>query len=348
MKSRAAYSNGLLAWQPVAIVVVLLLAVLAAGDLGVGGLSPRDVTQTFIWVSLVAGMYVYTGVTGVVTFGHIGFSAIGAYVVAILTINPLFKQSALTDLPAIILSNAMSPWTALCSAIFVVIVVALPVGVAIGRLKDEALSIGTFAFLLVLYAAFSNWDGVTGGTTALVGVPLVVGKWAAFSLAVVAIVIARAFRVSRWGIMLVAARDDEVAAVSCGVNLGALRLLAFLVSAVLMGAAGAFQAFAIGVISVDTFYIGATSFALAMLVIGGRNSLSGAVVGTLLVSLATTYLRKLEQGIFLGGVDFAVPAGTQEIIVGLLMLVVLIRKPLGIAGHREFYLHRPKDFHQSI
>mgnify|MGYP000229263531 CR=1 FL=1 len=340
-------SGRLLVWQPVFIAAALLLAVLAAGEFRIGGLSARDTTQTFIWVALVCGMYVYTGVTGIVTFGHLGFSAIGAYVVAILAINPLFKQSALTGLPAFILTNAMSPWIAVCIAAGVVLVVAIPIGLAIGRLKNEALSIGTFAFLLVLYAAFSNWDQVTGGTTALVGVPLVVGKWSALLLAVATIVAARAFRMSSWGIMLAAARDDEVAAASCGVNVGALRFVAFVAAAVLMGIAGAFQTLAIGVISVDTFYIGATSFALAMLVIGGRNSLSGAVVGTLLISLATTYLSKLEQGFALGGVRLAIPGGVQEIIVGILMLAVLIQKPLGIVGYREFYLRRPKDFVQS-
>ncbi|RFB87066.1 inner-membrane translocator [Rhizobium leguminosarum bv. trifolii] len=326
-------------WQPVLLICVLLTAFVilsSAGNL----LSARETTQVLVWVSLVTSLYVYTGVTGIVSFGHTAFASIGAYTAAVLTINPLFKSSTLVNLPEFVLSRAIPTAYAVPIGVIVATAVAVPTGLAIGRLKGEATTIGTFAFLLVIYAVFSNWNGVTGGTTALVGIPLVVGKWAALAGATMIIIIAYAFRISSTGRQLVAARDDEAAASACGVNVGKLRLRAFVLSAALMSFAGALSSGSIGVLSVDSFHVGATSMALAMLVVGGRNSLSGAVAGGLLVALAMVFLRHVEQGINLGASKFSLPGGSQELAIAALMLLVLVRRPLGLMGFLEFGLSR--------
>ncbi|ACI59492.1 inner-membrane translocator (plasmid) [Rhizobium leguminosarum bv. trifolii WSM2304] len=326
-------------WQPVLLICVLLTAFVVFSAVG-NLLSTREVTQVLMWVAIVTSLYVYTGVTGIVSFGHTAFASIGAYTAAVLTINPLFKTSTLVDLPEFILTRAIPTAYAIPVGVIVATAVAVPIGLAIGRLRGEATTIGTFAFLLVIYAVFSNWDGVTGGTTALVGIPLVVGKWAALAGSIAIVVIAYAFRISSTGRQLVAARDDEAAASACGVDVGKLRLRAFVLSAALMSFCGALSSGSIGVLSVDSFHVGATSMALAMLVVGGRNSLSGAVTGGLAVALAMIFLRHVEQGIDLGGTKLSLPGGSQELAVATFMLLILVRRPLGLMGFLEFGLSR--------
>lgn len=324
-------------WQPVLLICTLLTAFVVLST-AANLLSGREVTQVLVWVALVTSLYVYTGVTGIVSFGHTAFASIGAYTAAVLTINPLFKTSTLVDLPDFILSQAVSTPYAISVGIVIATAVAVPIGLAIGRLRGEATTIGTFAFLLVLYAVFSNWNGVTGGTTALVGIPLVVGKWTALIGAIGIIAIAYAFRVSATGRQLVAARDDEAAASACGVNVNKLRLRAFVLSGALMAFVGGLSTSSIGVLSVDSFHVGATSMVLAMLVVGGRNSLSGAVIGGLAVALATISLRHVEQGIDIGGKIVSLPGGSQELAIAALMLLILVRRPHGFMGFLEFGL----------
>ncbi len=73
-----------------------------------------------------------------------------------------------------------------------------------------------------------------------------------------------------------------------------------------------------------------------MLVVGGVSTLSGAVSGVLALSALTELLNRLEAGVNLGGYTLSIPTGAQEIVIGVLMIVVLIVRPKGLVGHREW------------
>jgi branched-chain amino acid transport system permease protein len=77
-----------------------------------------------------------------------------------------------------------------------------------------------------------------------------------------------------------------------------------------------------------------------MLVVGGVSSLFGAVVGTIVISLFTILLGNAEEGIHLGGWGIHAPAGTSLIGVAIVMLVILLLRPRGITGGKEFSLPR--------
>jgi hypothetical protein len=94
----------------------------------------------------------------------------------------------------------------------------------------------------------------------------------------------------------------------------------------------------IGVINPDGFYLSLTFLMLAMLVMGGIGSLSGAVVGVLVVSIAVEGLVRLEKGVTLGATEIALPAGSQEILIGLAMIFVLIFRPAGLLAGRDLSL----------
>lgn len=94
-------------------------------------------------------------------------------------------------------------------------------------------------------------------------------------------------------------------------------------------------ALSIGVVTPNTFYMGLTFTTLSMLVVGGMGSLSGAVLGVLILSSLIQVLRWLEAGVQIGSSTFALPGGVQEIGLGVVMILILMFRPTGIMGNRE-------------
>jgi branched-chain amino acid transport system permease protein len=157
-------------------------------------------------------------------------------------------------------------------------------------------------------------------------------------LAIGAVVVAWMHQQSRFGLMLRAARDEQTASKASGVNVWLVRTIAFALSGVLMGLGGAMNAGFLGVVTVDEFYLGVTFLTFAMLIVGGSASLSGAVIGVISLTVVTEILRRLEAGVPLGDTVLFVPRGTQEVGLGITMILVMIYRPGGIMGGREITL----------
>lgn len=323
------------------VVLCLGLLALAAGAalFGSGSLQ-RTATEMMIRVVTVVGLFIFIGHSGVMSFGHIAFMGVGAYGVAWTTMDPSIKQYVLTGLPDI-LKTAALPWIpgSLLAALLAA-AVALVVGGAILRLAGIAASIATFSLLAIFNVVYSNWDSVTAGTSSIVGIPTPVGLWEALGFACAAIVVAQIHAVSRHGLALRAVREEPVAARSCGVDAWQHLMVAFVLSAFVCGFAGALDAQVLGVVNPDAYYLDRTFMCLAMLIIGGVASLSGAVSGVVAISALIELLMRLEKGVPLGAFSLQVPGGTQEIVVGIAMIVMLIRRPRGLVGLHEFGWHR--------
>jgi branched-chain amino acid transport system permease protein len=325
--------------------ILLSLLVLAIAALTVT-LGSRPFNQAMIdimvRVVLVVGLYVFIGNSGVLSFGHIGFTCLGAYAAAWLTINPLMKKASLPGLPSFLLEARLPYWqSAIIAALFAGLA-ALIFGKVLMRLSGIAASIATFAVLAMINTIYSNWESVTGATSSVVGIPIVRTLWPYAGAAVVAIFIAWGHAISRSGLALRAARDEPTAAAASGVDIPRERLVAFTISGAIMGLGGAAMAHSIGVVTPDTFYLGLTFITLSMLVVGGMSSLSGAVIGVLLLSALIQALRWLEAGVPLGSTTFALPKGLQEIALGVIMIVILALRPAGLIGNREITLFRVK------
>jgi branched-chain amino acid transport system permease protein len=214
-------------------------------------------------------------------------------------------------------------------------IVAFLFGAVAIRMSGVVASIATFAFLAIINSVYSNWESVTAATSSLIGIPTVSNPWIFFAFAVFAIVCAFWFQESRYGLMLRASRDDEVAAKSCAINIGRVRLIAFVLSAFLVGIGGGLYAHFLGVLTVEVFYISLTFVTLSMLIVGGVGSLTGAVLGVLVVTLIVEVLRGLEGGVSIGAISFQLPKGLQEIGLGLMMALILIFRPRGLTKGRE-------------
>ena len=322
-------------WETPLILILLLLAILVLV------LPFPSMTQTFtemtIRIVLVVGLYVFVGNSGILSFGHISFMSIGAYAFVWISCYTLvtLKPLSLPGLPEILQETALPSPAGMAAAAILAGGSALLIGSILMRLSGTAASIATFALLAGQYALFRNWTGVTGGTASVSNVPVFMGPVTGTLVAIGAILIAWFHQQSRFGLMLRAARDEPTAAKASGVNVWLVRTVAFALSGLLLGIGGAMQAGFLGIVTVDAFYLGITFLTLAMLIVGGSASLSGAVVGVMALTGVTEILRRLEAGVHLGETLFALPRGLQEVGLGVVMILVMIFRPAGIMNGKE-------------
>lgn len=311
-----------------ALVVAAVVASFAAPAM------QRVVTEALIYVVVVVGLYVFIGNSGVTSFGHVSFMVLAAYGSALLTL-PAQKKLALLDLPPLLQQLHLPTPAAAVLAPAAAGLIALVVGFPIMRLRGVAPSMATFALLVITRVVAQNWKAVTGGRQALVGLPLDTTIWTALVGALAAIAVAATYQQSRHGALLRCTRENEVAAESIGIDIARERMVALVISAALCGVGGVLFAHFLGTLNPNTFYIDTTFLTLAMLVVGGLRSLSGAVAGVLLLSGFSEVMRSLEQGVTLRGIEISAPSGLEEVALALVMLVILIFRPEGLFGDSE-------------
>jgi branched-chain amino acid transport system permease protein len=238
----------------------------------------------------------------------------------------------------------------LASAAIATVVGAI-VGVAFVRLRGASFTIATFAFLIVVNRVALQWKQLTKGATTVFGIPKYTGLWDAFVWASLGVVVAYAFKESSLGLKLRASREDEDAAESLGVNAAFARWAAWTFSVFLSAIGGALWAHFIQNFSPHNFYLKETFLIVAMLIIGGSGSVSGAVIGAIAVALSQEGLRQVEnwvniqrsQGTWVKSVVPFQLVGFTEIVLAIGIIVVLIVLPSGLTGGREIAWPRRKS-----
>ena len=293
---------------PLVVLCVGLLIIVAIVDASGDIILAQTLVEGLVRIVIVAALYLFIGNSGIISFGHIGFVMVGAYATAWQTCCPYTREMFMPGLPSYLLNNSHHFIPAILLGGILAALVALISGIAIMRMSGIAASIGTFAFMMVLYSAYLRWSTWTSGASSVIGLPTTTTPWVGYVYAVVALAGAFLYSRSKFGLALRSSRDDEVAAKAAGVNVFGQRLLAFVVSAFFCGMAGGLFGHFLGMLTVDSFYLGMTFITLSMLVVGGMQSLSGAVVGVVILSIVIDVLRRLETGI--GGVT--IPTSSAE------------------------------------
>jgi branched-chain amino acid transport system permease protein len=322
-------------YWPLFVLSVGVLLIVAVGTTFGGEQLQTTLIEMLIRMIVVVAMQLFIGNSGVLSFGHIGFMCIGAYAAAWATCEPNWKQLMLTGLPNF-LQTAQWPFPVdVITGGVLAALVALLFGSVVIRLSGIAASIATFAFLAIINSVYSNWETVTAGTSSIIGIPTLGGPWPIVIFVLLTMLGGFLFQNSRFGLMLRASRDDDVAARACAVEVVRVRLIAFVVSAFFVGLGGGLYAHFLGVLTVDVFYLNLTFITLSMLVVGGVGSVSGAVIGVVAVTVVVEVLRSLEAGLNVGPAHLALPEGSQEIGLGLIMALILIFRPSGLTRSRE-------------
>jgi branched-chain amino acid transport system permease protein len=327
--SRWAWLTGLL----IAPLIVLTVLVVAINDIS---LVQRGATALILMV-IVIGLHVFSGNSGVISFGTVAFAMIAAYTSALVTIPAAQKPSLFPSMPGFlswILDFSVPVPFGILIAVAFTAVIAFLVGIPLVRLSGLAAGIGTLAFLVVVTVIVTKWKSVTRGESTMVGVPKETTIWWALAGAIIAIAIAAMYQMTRRGRRLIATREDDKASMAIGISIPVERLWGWVFGCSIAGLGGALYGHYIATFSASTFGFALTFFTLAMLVIGGLGSLTGAVVGVLAVQILSEILRTIEtQG--LGPIPQIEAPGLTEMVLALIMLLVLVLRPEGITAGRE-------------
>ena len=313
-------------------VLVLLAAVLSTT---VSRSSETYFIDALVKVAIVVALYAFIGNSGVLSFGHVSFVALGAWVAGVLSVPLGEKPAIMPNLAHFLGDTTVGNVPSLLLAAAAGGVFALVVGLALMRLSGLAAGIATFAVLEITHNVLRYYEKIGPGLNTFSSVPETTGVWQAMIGALIAIAIAFAYQRSRFGRMLRATREDAAAASAAGISVYRQRLAAFVLSGILAGFAGGLYVHLLP-LNTETLYLDLTFITLAMLVVGGASSLWGAVVGALAVSALDSFLAQAENSVQVFGGTLDLPAGTRLVVVGALMAIVLIVRPSGITGGREF------------
>ncbi|HET7745285.1 MAG TPA: branched-chain amino acid ABC transporter permease [Gaiellaceae bacterium] len=332
MKGLARQRGALELLGPVALVA-------AAGLVGtvVSQTSEIYVVTALISVATVVAIYTFVGNSGVLSFGHISFFAVGVWAAGVLSVPESEKPATMPYLFHLLATTTVGNVPSLVIAAAVGGVFAFLVGLPLMRLSGLAAGIATFAILGITNNILRYYEKIGPGLNTFSSVPETTGLLQVTVGAVVVIVAAFAYQKSRFGRQLRAGREDPAAARAVGISIYRQRLAAFAISGFMAGFAGGLYIHFIP-INVDSVYLDLTFITLAMLVIGGIGSLWGAVVGALFVSLLDSVLAEAENGLTLLGHSINLPDGSRIVVESAVMALVLVLRPSGLTGGREFSL----------
>jgi branched-chain amino acid transport system permease protein len=331
MTAARRYADGAVELAVPACLIVLV------GVLG-GFMAPgteEDFITALVAVTIVIALHVFVGNSGVLSFGHISFVAIGAFAAGLMTIPAEIKPTLLPELFPFLAENDIGNIPSLVLAAALGGLFAALVGVPLMRLSGLAAGIATLAVLEITHNVLRFWEKIGPGAKTLSLVPETTGLFQATVGALIAATAAFLFRLSRPGRKLRASREDPPAAQAVGIDIHRQRLLAFSISGALAGFAGGLMVHQLGSITTEQVYLDLTFLTLAMLVIGGASSLWGAVVGALLVSFLDSFLLNAENGTDVLVAELTLPSGSSTVILGVLMALMLLLRPSGITGGRE-------------
>lgn len=299
------------------------------------------------------------GMTGMFSLGHAGFMAIGAYVSALLILTPQQKEVMWILEPiSPWLLNLQAPFTSLAenggpffawmshlqvpfiSSLFLAGLIAAIFGLLVAlpvlRLGGDYLGIATLGFSEIIRIMITNMTPITNGSLGLKGLPSYAGLWTNYGcLAVVLICMIRLMRCN-FGNVLRAVRDDEIAAKTMGIDTFRIRVLAFTLGCFGGGLGGALMGNLITTIDPKMFMITQTYSLLMIVVVGGLGSITGSVVGAVLVTTMLEWLRIVENPVTIGAFHIPGIPGMRMVIFSLLLILVIIFRRDGIMGMREF------------
>ncbi|MGH2373706.1 MAG: branched-chain amino acid ABC transporter permease [bacterium] len=262
-------------------------------------------------VIVAIGLNLLVGYTGLISLGHAGFVAIGAYASGLLT------------------SRLGLPWyLAWAGAAAISAAFGFLVGVPALRLTGPYLTIATLGFGIAVYQVLTNWTSLSGGRMGLPVPQLSLGVggltstqqlyYVAVGSAVILAWVAYNLTRSHIGRAFVAIRDSDIAAEVTGVNLTWYKTLSFAVSAAYAGVAGAIVAQALRHLEPQAFTFLDSITYFAMIVIGGLGTVSGAIIGGVLLTLLPHYLSGFKLWL--------------PVIYGGVIILMMAAEPLGIFG----------------
>lgn len=299
-----------LTWFALILAIFLVLTVLI--NAGVLGIYYVQILMG-IGISLIMalGTNLVLGFSGQFSLGQAGFMAIGAYATAIFTKQNLtYAGFYLSMLIGVVLAA----------------LVALIVGFPTLRLKGDYLAIATLGVSEIIRIAIVNGGELTNGAAGIMGILQFTSWQLVFFFAVILIILVMNYLRSPMGRQVIAVREDEIAAESMGVDTTKVKVLTFMIAAMMSSVAGSLYVGYIGTVAPKDFTIMRSIEYLIIAVFGGLGSITGTVLAALVLGVLNMFLQNVSD--------------VRMIIYSLALILVMVFKPGGLLGTKELSLSR--------
>ncbi|HEY0003390.1 MAG TPA: branched-chain amino acid ABC transporter permease [Pyrinomonadaceae bacterium] len=315
-----------------AIILVLIVVNAFMSEQGLFGFgAPPYYARVFmlagINITLAVSLNLITGYTGQFSIGHAGFMAVGAYSSAYLTVyHAQVWERALAGMLGGTLAHALIFLLAIIVGALVAALAGLLVGIPSLRLRGDYLAIVTLGFAEIIRIVILNIDKV-GGATGF-SIPgytnfLWVGGFAIITVLVVYNIVH-----SDVGRALISIREDELASEAMGINTTRYKVLAFVISSAFAGIAGVLFGHYTQFLSTNDFQFIRSFEIIIMIVLGGMGSLTGSILGALVITVLPEILRQLPGDL----------SNYRLVIYAAMLIILMLTRPQGIFGGREFSL----------
>ncbi len=274
-----------------------------------------------IYGILSISLNLMVGMTGLFNLGLAAFYGIGAYTSAILSRN-----------------FGVPVWISLIAGIVISALIGFLMGVPTLRLVGDYLAVTTMGLGEIARAVFKNWVPVTRGPMGLPGIPHFTFfgiKFAGSSFLILAVVflivafiVSERIRLSPFGRVLRAVREDEMGAQALGKDTYWFKMVSLVIGSALCGAAGGLFAHYMNFIDPSSFVMWLTFFIFLAVMMGGLGNTLGAVV-------ATAVLMALREGLRFAGLPSSIAAPLQQLLFGLMLIIMTIFVPRGLIPERK-------------
>lgn len=322
------------------IVIVAFATLLTLLDLDVLGDNyvKRVLNTSAIYAIVSVSMNLVNGFTGLFSLGQAGFMAIGAYVVAILSVpiekrasifyvidqNPVLAQIELPFFVALILGGLLSAF------------IAILIGVPVLRLKSDYLAIATLGFSEIIRIVITNAQPITNGALGIKSIPEMPSMWVFFIIMIISIIFIKLLINSSYGRAFKAIREDDIAAEAMGINLFKHKVLSFAIGAFFAGIGGGLLASLVGSVAPNQFNITMTYNFLLIIVLGGMGSVSGTIISSFVVTIGLELLRFFDDTLVIFGVTIPIfRAGFRMVIFSVILMILVLFFRNGILGQKE-------------
>lgn len=276
---------------------------------------------------------------GFFSIGHGGIMLAGAYAAAFLTLPPSFKEGILgLHLPSFLLHAQLPFLPALLIGGAVGAIVGVILALPALRLRGLYFCTVTLGFNIIVANIAENLPDITNGAMGLRQFPAYTNIWWVWGIAIFVIYITGRLKKSSIGRAFIAIGKDQDLAAHMGINLFKYKTYAFALSAFFTTIGGILWVHLILNLFPHAFGLILVFDVVAMIVIGGMGSITGAIIGAAIITLFTDILAPIEEGFIL--FDFQVPPilGLTTVLLGILLIIILIKRPGGIMGEREISL----------
>lgn len=293
--------------------IVVLFALLKLAE--VTGLMNMYYVRILIGIGIAVlmglGTNLVLGFTGQFTLGQAGFMAIGAYATAIITTKaPTYDSFYLSIVVGVILAA----------------IVAIIFGLPTLRLKGDYLAIATLGMAEIIRKLIENGGELTNGPAGMTNILPYVSWEAVFVIVVVITILVLNFLISSTGRQAITIREDEIAAEAMGVNVTKMKVMIFVIGAMISAVAGSIYASYIGVVVPNNFRLMNSIDYLIIAVLGGLGSITGTIIAAVVLGILNMYLQNFAE--------------LRMIIYALALVLVMLFRSEGLLGTKELYLSK--------